>query len=177
MEIALRVVKLWSEIKLVITNRTPASRSCYFVITRLISDQIALHSVQLPLLITPPARRAWRSYKFASLDFSGGGGFGVESRATAHGLYRCAVYRLLSEPMSTRLLNGIRTRTSSKRRFSKYVILDYDIALKIQFVDAEILSSFVSSVVYAGCLIVVAAFDSPDLLRSFVNFFSKFFPF
>ena len=52
---------------------------------------------------------------------------------------------------------GIRTRTSSKRRFSKYVILDYDIALQIQFVDAEILSSFVSSVVYAACFIVVAA--------------------
>ena len=31
----------------------------------------------------------------------------VESRATAHGLYRCAVYRLLSEPMLTRLLNSI----------------------------------------------------------------------
>ena len=42
-EIALRVVQFWSEIKLVITN---------FVITRLISDEIALHSVQLPLLIT-----------------------------------------------------------------------------------------------------------------------------
>ena len=41
MVIALRVVQFWSEIKLVITN----------VITRLISDQIALHSVQLPLLI------------------------------------------------------------------------------------------------------------------------------
>ena len=50
-EIALRVVQFWSEIKLVITNRTPASRLCDFVITRLISDQIALHSVQLPLLI------------------------------------------------------------------------------------------------------------------------------
>ena len=48
-EIALRVVQFWSEIKLVITNRTPASRSRDFVITRLISDQIALHSVQLPL--------------------------------------------------------------------------------------------------------------------------------
>ena len=33
-EIALRVVQFWSEIKLVITNRTPASRSCNFVITR-----------------------------------------------------------------------------------------------------------------------------------------------
>ena len=48
-EIALRVVQFWSEIKLVITNRIPALRSCDFVITRLISDQIALHSVQLPL--------------------------------------------------------------------------------------------------------------------------------
>ena len=43
------------------------------------------------------------------------------------------------------LSKGIRTRTSSKRRFSKYVILDYDIALEIQFVDEEVLSSFVSS--------------------------------
>ena len=50
MEIALRVVQFWSEIKRVITNRTPASRSCDFVITRLISDQIALQSVQLPKL-------------------------------------------------------------------------------------------------------------------------------
>ena len=48
---ALRVVQFWSEIKRVITNRTPASRSYGFVITRLISDQIALHLVQLPLLI------------------------------------------------------------------------------------------------------------------------------
>ncbi len=51
MEIALRVGKFWSEMKLLITNRTPATRSCDFVITRLISDQIALHSVQLPLFI------------------------------------------------------------------------------------------------------------------------------
>ena len=28
----------------------------------------------------------------------------------AHGLYRCTVYRLLSEPMSTRLLNSISSR-------------------------------------------------------------------
>jgi hypothetical protein len=41
-EIELRVVQFWTEIKLVITNRTPASRSCDFVITRLISVQIAL---------------------------------------------------------------------------------------------------------------------------------------
>ena len=32
------------------------------------------------------------------------------SMAAAHGLYRCAVYRLLSEPMSTRLLNSISSR-------------------------------------------------------------------
>ncbi len=51
MVIALRVGQFWSEIKLVITNRTPATRSCDFVITRLTSDQIALHSVQLPLYI------------------------------------------------------------------------------------------------------------------------------
>ena len=51
MVIALRVGQFWSEIKLVITNRTPATRSCDFVITRLISYQIALHSVQLPLFI------------------------------------------------------------------------------------------------------------------------------
>ena len=43
MEIELRVVQFWTEIKLVIT--------CDFVITRLISVQIALYSVQLPLLI------------------------------------------------------------------------------------------------------------------------------
>jgi hypothetical protein len=50
-EIELCVVQFWTEIKLVITNRTPASRSCDFVIMRLISVQIALHSVQLPLYI------------------------------------------------------------------------------------------------------------------------------
>jgi hypothetical protein len=50
-EIELRVMQFLTEIKLVITNRTPASRLCDFVITRLISVQIALHSVQLPLLI------------------------------------------------------------------------------------------------------------------------------
>ena len=58
-EIALRVVQFWSEIKLVITNRTSASWSCDFVITRLISDQIALHSVQLPLLIRRVIHADW----------------------------------------------------------------------------------------------------------------------
>ena len=36
--------------------------------------------------------------------------FGVESWAAAHGLYRCTEYRLLSQPMSTRLLNLISSR-------------------------------------------------------------------
>ena len=49
--IELRVVQFWSEIKLVISNQTRAARSFDFEITRMISDQIALHSVQLPLLI------------------------------------------------------------------------------------------------------------------------------
>ena len=54
-------------------------------------------------IITPPARRVWRSFKFVPCLFFSR----VESRATPHGLYRCAVYRLLSEPMYTRLLNSI----------------------------------------------------------------------
>ena len=50
--IELRVVQFWSEIILVISNRTRAARSSDFQITRMISDQIALHSrVQLPLYI------------------------------------------------------------------------------------------------------------------------------
>ena len=44
-----RVVQFWSEIILVISNRTRAARSFNFGITRMISAQIALHSVQLPL--------------------------------------------------------------------------------------------------------------------------------
>ena len=51
MVIELRVVQFWSEIILVVSNRTRAARSFDFEITRMISDQIALHSVQLPLLI------------------------------------------------------------------------------------------------------------------------------
>ena len=50
--IELRVVQFWSEIIPVISNRTRAARSFDFEITRMISDQIALHSVQLPLLIS-----------------------------------------------------------------------------------------------------------------------------
>ena len=50
MVIELRVVQFWSEIILVISNQTRAARSFDFEITRMISDQIALHSVQLPIL-------------------------------------------------------------------------------------------------------------------------------
>ena len=45
------VVQFWSEIILVISNRIRTARSFDFEITRMISAQIALHSVQLPLLI------------------------------------------------------------------------------------------------------------------------------
>ena len=51
MVIELRVMQFWSEIILVISNRTRAARSFNFEIMRMISDQIALHLVQLPLLI------------------------------------------------------------------------------------------------------------------------------
>ena len=50
MVIELCVVQFWSEIILVISNQTRAARLFDFEITRMISDQIALHSVQLPLL-------------------------------------------------------------------------------------------------------------------------------
>ena len=49
--IELSGVQFWSEIILLISNRTRAARSFDFEITRMISDQIALHSVQLPLFI------------------------------------------------------------------------------------------------------------------------------
>ena len=46
-------VQFWSKIILVISNRTrAAARSFDFEITRMISAQISLHSVQLPFLIT-----------------------------------------------------------------------------------------------------------------------------
>ena len=53
MVIELRVVQFWSEITLVISNRTRAANSIDFEITRMISGQIALHSVQLPLFLSP----------------------------------------------------------------------------------------------------------------------------
>ena len=46
-----RVVQFWSEIILVISNQTRAARLIDFEITHMISAQIALHSVQLPLSI------------------------------------------------------------------------------------------------------------------------------
>ena len=49
--IELRAVQFWSEIVLAISNRTRAAHSFDFEITRMISDQIATYSVQLPLLI------------------------------------------------------------------------------------------------------------------------------
>ena len=49
--IELSGVQFWSEIILVISNQTRAARSFDFEITSMISDQIALHSVQLPLFI------------------------------------------------------------------------------------------------------------------------------
>ena len=54
-----RVVQFWSEIILVISNRTCAARSFDFEITRIISAQIVLHSVQLPLYIAIIMRRAF----------------------------------------------------------------------------------------------------------------------
>ena len=53
----LRVVQIWSKIILVISKRTSAQREFDFEIMRMISDQIALHSVQLPLLIIPKSVR------------------------------------------------------------------------------------------------------------------------
>ena len=47
-----RIVQFWSEIILVISNRTHAARKFDFEITRMISAQISLHSVQLPLFIS-----------------------------------------------------------------------------------------------------------------------------
>ena len=44
-----RVVQFWSEIILVISNRTRTARSFNFEITHMISAQIAPHLVQLPL--------------------------------------------------------------------------------------------------------------------------------
>ena len=65
MVIELSGVQFWSEITLVISNRTRAARSFDFEITRMISDQIALHSVQLPLCIA--ARAFVEKFTYAGL--------------------------------------------------------------------------------------------------------------
>ena len=49
--IELQAAQFWSEIILVISNETRAARLFDFEITSMISDEIALHSVQLPSLI------------------------------------------------------------------------------------------------------------------------------
>ena len=49
--IELRVVQFWSERILVISNQTRAARDFDFEVTRMISYQIALHSVQLPEIL------------------------------------------------------------------------------------------------------------------------------
>ena len=61
-----RVVQFWSEIILVISNQTRSARSFDFEITRMISAQIALHSVQLPLF-----KRAVQFELKCTEDFSG----------------------------------------------------------------------------------------------------------
>ena len=65
--IELWVVQLWSKIILVISNRIRTVRSFDFEITRMISDQIALHSVQLPLLI----KHFLYNYMYISVLYSG----------------------------------------------------------------------------------------------------------
>ena len=65
--IELQVVQFWSEIILVISNQTRAARSFDFEITRMISDQIALQSVQLPLLITFTKYNQCSSRKYKNL--------------------------------------------------------------------------------------------------------------
>ena len=54
MVIELSVVQFWSEIILVISNRTRAARSFDFEITRMISDQISVHSGQTIARILQP---------------------------------------------------------------------------------------------------------------------------
>jgi len=69
--IELRGVQFWPEIILVISNRIRATRSFDFEITRMISDQIALHSVQLPHAMAFIGKRLLRTFarKFSNIDF------------------------------------------------------------------------------------------------------------
>ena len=79
MVIELNGVQFWSEIILVISNRTRAARSFDFEITRMISDQIALHSVQLPLFM---AVAEW-GRRLVNITFRMGGGGWWDDRAAA----------------------------------------------------------------------------------------------
>ena len=97
MVIELRVLQFWSEIILVISNRTRAARSFDFEITRMISDQIALHSVQLPLLILDGnvQRSVWRictwifilGFKAGLSIRAGGQGFSPTIKKVAPGYF------------------------------------------------------------------------------------------
>ena len=63
------VVQFLSEIILVFSNRTCAARSFNFEITRMISAQIALHSVQLPLFISLVFSEVASDYLFMGQNF------------------------------------------------------------------------------------------------------------
>ena len=68
MAIELRVVQFWSEIIFANSNRTRAACLFDFEITRMISDQFALHSVQLPLFIASTrAQKAKLTVNFLAL--------------------------------------------------------------------------------------------------------------
>ena len=62
--IELRFLQFWSEIMLVISNRTRAARSFDFEITRMILDQIALHSVQSPLYYSHSEITEFKQYQY-----------------------------------------------------------------------------------------------------------------
>ena len=62
-----RVMQFWSEIILVIITRTRAGRSFDFEITRMISAQTALHSVQLPLCIINIFKRLKQNVRICPL--------------------------------------------------------------------------------------------------------------
>ena len=64
-----RVVQFWSEIILLISNRTRAARSFNFGITRMISAQIALHSVQLPLFISTTSSVVFITARITDIRF------------------------------------------------------------------------------------------------------------
>ena len=66
--IELRVAQFWSEIVFVISNQTSAQSEFDFEITRMISDQIALHSVKLPLLISKQCQHDNQHMHYSNLS-------------------------------------------------------------------------------------------------------------